>query len=220
MTAVEGTRAAGAPTPADAAGEAESIGPLAPADRERAVAALAQAFYDDPVFSWLLPDDARRLGQIERLFGLWGRRIWFGQELSYSTGSVAGAALWMAPDGWHLSVREQLPLLPGMLRGAGLRGFGRFMRMLGTMESNHPSQRHYYLPIVGVAPAWQGKGLGTALLAPVLARCDREGMPAYLEASSPRSRTCYERSGFEVTGELSVSDSPPVWPMWRGPRQV
>ena len=218
MTAVEGTRTA--PTPADAAREAESIGPLAPADRPRAVRALAQAFYDDPMFGWFLRDDARRLDQLERLFGQWGRRVWFGQELSYSTGSGAGAALWMAPTTWHLPVREQLPLLPGMLRSAGPGGFGRIMRMLNKMESHHPSQSHYYLPIIGVAPAWQGRGLGTALMGPVLARCDREGTPAYLEASSPRSRACYERSGFEVTGELSVSDSPPMWPMWREPREV
>ncbi len=216
MSAAEGTSAAA--TPVEAAREAESIGPLAPADRDRAVAALAQAFYDDPVFSWFLRGDARRLGQIERLFGLWGRRIWFDQGLSYSTGSVAGAALWMAPDRWHLSMRQQLPLLAPMLRDAGPRGFGRVMRMLNKMESQHPSQSHYYLPIIGVAPAWQGKGLGTALLAPVLRRCDSEGMPAYLEASTPRSRACYERSGFVTTGEMSVGDSPPMWPMWREPQ--
>jgi len=215
---VSASQSTGAATSVEAAREADSIGPLAPAERERAVAALAQAFYDDPVFGWFLRDDTRRLAQLESLFGLWGRRIWFPQGLSYSTASAAGAALWMAPDTWHVSMREQLPLLPRMLRDAGLRGFGRIMRMLDRMESGHPSQSHYYLPIVGVAPAWQGKGLGTALLAPVLARCDSEGMPAYLEASSPRSRACYERNGFRATGELSVSDSPPVWPMWREPR--
>lgn len=218
MSAAE--RTSTPPTPVEAAREAESVGPLPPVDRDRAVAALAQAFYDDPLFNWFLRDDAKRLGQIERLFGLWGRRIWFDQGLSYSTGSVAGAALWMAPDRWHLSVRQQLPLLPPMLRDAGPRAFGRVMRMLNKMESQHPSQAHYYLPIIGVAPAWQGKGLGTALLAPVLGRCDSERMPAYLEASSPRSRACYERSGFVATDELSVSDSPPVWPMWREPREV
>jgi hypothetical protein len=51
----------------------------------------------------------------------------------------------------------------------------------------------------------------------MLERCDREEMPAYLEASSPRSRACYERSGFEATDELVLPDGPPLWPMWRRP---
>ena len=41
---------------------------------------------------------------------------------------------------------------------------------------------------MGFEPEWQGRGLSTALLRPVLERCDDEKLPAYLEASSPRNR--------------------------------
>jgi GNAT superfamily N-acetyltransferase len=67
-------------------------------------------------------------------------------------------------------------------------------------------------------PGAQGHGLGGALLAHTLRLADAAGEPAYLEASSTRSRVLYERHGFEVTGELSVDGSPPMWPMWRAPR--
>ncbi len=50
------------------------------------------------------------------------------------------------------------------------------------------------------------------------ARADVDTLPAYLEASSPRNRALYERHGFEVTGEIQVADSPPLWPMLRRPR--
>jgi hypothetical protein len=54
---------------------------------------------------------------------------------------------------------------------------------------------------------------------PILERCDRERMPAYLNAGSPRSRDLYLRHGFEVTEEFRLPEGgPPLWRMWREPR--
>ena len=53
---------------------------------------------------------------------------------------------------------------------------------------------------------------------PALETLDAEGIPAYLEASTVRSRALYERHGFEVTGEFNLpSGGPPLWQMWREP---
>jgi GNAT superfamily N-acetyltransferase len=92
-----------------------------------------------------------------------------------------------------------------------------------VLESGHPSEPehppHYYLPFLGVDPPWQGRGLGGALLAPVLQRCDRESVPAYLEASTARNRALYERHAFAVTEEFKLArDAPMQWRMWRAPR--
>ena len=74
------------------------------------------------------------------------------------------------------------------------------------MESGHPTVPHYYLDSLGVEPEWQGRGLGSALMQPVLARCDLERMPAYLNAGSPRSRDLYLRHGFAVTEEFRLPE--------------
>jgi GNAT superfamily N-acetyltransferase len=69
------------------------------------------------------------------------------------------------------------------------------------------------------APGRQSQGLGGALLASALERCDREGVAAYLEASSARSRGLYERLGFAFTGRtVDLPEGPQLWPMWREPR--
>jgi GNAT superfamily N-acetyltransferase len=86
------------------------------------------------------------------------------------------------------------------------------------MERRHLREPHYYVRDVGVLPDMQGKGLGSALMRPTLDRCDREGLPAYLEASSERNAALYERLGFRVTEELRVADSPPLRLMRRSPR--
>jgi len=92
-----------------------------------------------------------------------------------------------------------------------LAGFGQF-------EAYHPEEAHWYLPLIGVDPARQGHGYGSALLRHALARSDRDGVPAYLEATSPRNRALYERHGFAALGAIRVAGWPPVWPMLRRPR--
>ena len=50
----------------------------------------------------------------------------------------------------------------------------------------------------------------------MLARCDRERMPAYLESSTERSRALYERHGFQTTEVIRMPrGGPPLWLMWR-----
>ena len=83
------------------------------------------------------------------------------------------------------------------------------------MTEHHPTSAHWYLPFIGVEPTQQGRGLGSLLLDWGLARADRDGLPAYLEASSPRNRALYERHGFVATAEVRAGDSPPMWPMLR-----
>jgi GNAT superfamily N-acetyltransferase len=95
------------------------------------------------------------------------------------------------------------------------------VELIGRLTQDiHPTGRaHEYLWMIGVTPKRQGEGLGTALVRHVLDRCDHEGLPAYLEASSTRSRALYERLGFEPTGApLALPDGPHMWPMWREPR--
>ena len=74
----------------------------------------------------------------------------------------------------------------------------------------HPSDPHHYLMLLGVVPARQGTGVGSALLRAVLDIADAAGEPAYLEATTPQNRALYERHGFEVTRELRAADCPPV----------
>jgi len=179
---------------------------------------LAKAFYDDPLFTWLLPDASRRLAIAGRGFELYLKEVWLRHEETYTVGDSAGVCVWEPPGTWKLAVREQIALLPAMLRIFG-RNLPRLLGTLNAVEKNHPTEPHHYLAFVGVDPESQGRGMGSILMHPVLRRCDAEGLPAYLEASAPRNRELYERHGFEVTEEIRPGrGGPPMWRMWRDPR--
>jgi GNAT superfamily N-acetyltransferase len=198
--------------------EAASVRPADPAEAPALAKALAAAFHDDPVFTWVLHGDPRRARMLERGFELFLRRVWMEQRATFTTANVAGAAVWELPGEWKLSVARQLRLLPAMISVFGRR-VARVLKAIAALEARHPREPHYYLPFVGVEPSWQGRGLGSALLAPVLERCDSESLPAFLEASTARNRALYERHGFAVTEEFRLGRSAPAqWRMWRAPR--
>ena len=91
---------------------------------------------------------------------------------------------------------------------------------LERMEQRHRHDRsHWYLFILGTEQAAQGQGLGSALLAHMLARVDAAGLPAYLESSSERNLALYGRHGFAVTSEVAIPGGPRIWPMRREPRR-
>jgi GNAT superfamily N-acetyltransferase len=197
--------------------EAATVGAATAEDVARMARTLARAFHDDPVFTWALRGDSGRMTRLERGFELFLNRVWMEQEETYTTASVAGVAVWEKPGQWKTGVGRQLALLPAMLHVFG-RHLPRVLRAIAALEARHPRELHYYLAFVGVDPEWQGRGLGSAVLARVLERCDREGMPAFLEASTPRNRALYERHGFAVSEEFKLGRTAPMqWRMWREP---
>lgn len=78
---------------AQAAHERRAVAKATPNQRTRMAVTLAQAFFNDPVFSWVLHDDPLRLPALDRYFDLALRKLWVPQEECYTTPEVAGVAV-------------------------------------------------------------------------------------------------------------------------------
>jgi RimJ/RimL family protein N-acetyltransferase len=175
---------------------------------------LADAFATDPILRWLFPSERRGDTRLRRLISLELAHYVFPAGRVLTTDDFRGGSLELPPGRWKMTM--PLSGAIGLVRVFGMR-LPQASRLQRFFERNHLQEPHYYIRYVGVATRFQGQGLGSALLRPTLDRCDREGLPAYLEASSERSAALYERLGFVHLGELRVPDGPRFWPMRREP---
>ena len=187
-------------------------------DHEAAAEALALAFVDDPAWEHLLPDSN---GRAERLLAFFTaeienltpdyRQVWVADDGS-------GAAIWGYPGRWRVPVGRTLRPARQMVRVFGSRLPVAVWTLLRAERLHPRTSEHWYLQWLGVEPRHQGQGLGAALLAPVLASCDRDEKPAFVEASSERSSALYARAGFTLTTTFRMPlGGPPIRKMWREP---
>lgn len=183
------------------------------AEQDSAVAVIVLAFSSDPVVRWAYPDPHDYLSHFPGFVRAFGGNA-FEHGAGYYAEAGAGAALWLPPG---VSPREEElgeiieRTLPAETRDA-------VFAQLEQMAGYHPEGPHWYLPLIGVDPARQSRGHGSALMAHALANCDRDRLPAYLESTNPRNIPLYLRHGFEILGRIEVGPAPPIFPMLRRPR--
>lgn len=185
-----------------------------PAEEAAAIATLTLAFSTDPATRWTWPDPQAYLGAFPRFARAFGG-AGFAKGSAHVVGDHAGTALWLPPG-----VEPDGAALGELMRTtASLQSMTDGMRVMQQMADYHPREPHWYLPLLGIDPKHQGKGLGGALLAHANDICDRDGALAYLESSNPRNVPLYQRYGFEVMGRIQFGSSPTLVPMVRKPRR-
>lgn len=179
-------------------------------------AMLGRAFADDPVWQWMFPRHPERMARMFALLLAQAPLPDGASEVATDGAQLLAGALWDRPGRSKVSLATQLERFPALVRALGSRTVP-VLRGLGEIEHLHPPTPHWYLGVLGTDPSAQGRGLGAALLASGLSRCDRDRLPAYLESSKECNIPYYERFGFRLTGELRLRGGPSLWPMWREP---
>ncbi len=183
------------------------------ADEVRAIDTVVLAFAADPVARWSWPDSHQYLTSMPDLTRAFGGGA-FAHNGAHGSDDYAGAALWL-PPGVHPD-EEALGEVVQRTVAASTRD--DVFAVFEQMAKYHPGGPHWYLPLIGVDPAHQGRGHGAALMTYALQQCDRDHLPAYLESTNPRNISLYLRHGFEALGTIQAGASPPLVPMLRRPR--
>jgi len=188
------------------------------------IAALARAFYGDPLFGFFVPNLAKQHTGLLAFMAAGVKdacpfnEVW----VAHADGKVAGAAVWLPPGAYPRNARRELASyvrsVPVFVR-TGPR-IGRAVKLLAAVDKEHHELRapHYYLAILGTDPQFQRTGAGTAVLAPVLERCDAEGLPAYLETQKEENIAYYARHRFDLVQKIELDGCPPIWTLQRDPR--
>jgi ribosomal protein S18 acetylase RimI-like enzyme len=197
-----------------------SIGDVGSArDIRTAAEALTAALVQDPGWRHVVPDpDVRRRVLSAVLRAGVADAASCGRVVVARTteGNIVGAAVWLPPGAVPMSVRRKarasLRLLPAVVRDArAMRAAGRLGAAIDTAFPAPETGAFAYLQALGVHPTHARRGIGRALLTPLLA----EPVHTYLETSAGENVGYYASLGFAL-----LPGSPaPIYPggpkMWR-----
>ncbi|WP_026123067.1 GNAT family N-acetyltransferase [Nocardiopsis halotolerans] len=185
---------------------------------------LSRAFYQDPLFRWLFPDDGLRMAQNARACAMMAgfahvpsghATVAESREEPARGPVVRGAALWTPPGATTEGPLVLLRSLPHWIRLLGPARLPELVRYLGGLKASAPEEPHWYLSMLGSDPAVRGSGAGTRLLRAGLTRADSEGVPVYLETTNPANIGYYERFDFRVTRAIHHPTTPSAYCMLR-----
>ena len=182
---------------------------------------LAAAFSDDAMFAFIEPDGKRRRRVLPWFFEA---ALRIGRQLGRADVDPGrGAAIWLAPGarfGLSAMIRSRLVLAPLHFGLPAMKRFGALTSAFEEAGARVHGDRYWHLFILGVAPSSQGQGVGSRLIAPVLAEADAAGERCYLETLAERNLAFYARHGFAVGEEVAQPGLPTFWTMVRAPRGV
>ena len=169
-------------------------------ERKQASRLLARAFADDPIITHFLYDRLRRRIAFPAFFGAVLEELLPSGHVyaAHQRGALIGVAAWKPPQTQELDAAAQLAAArqQRVVRMMFPYASQNLFKGFATLERFHPSEAHWYLAFVGVEPAIQSRGIGRALLAPVLKLADQSNTLCYLETPFPRTHEFYERLGF------------------------
>lgn len=188
------------------------------AELDRIGMVLAEAFHGDAPGEWLIPNPEDRAAIYPAFFKLLARHALRGAGEVYTTSDRNAFSIWYpapygVPNSGPADFDAQLLAATGPYQP-------RFLAFDAAVQAAHPMARaHHYLNFIAVRPAFQCRGIGSALLAHRLSDLHRQGIPAYLEATNRRNLALYLHHGFTVIGSVRVAnDGPTLYRMWREAR--
>lgn len=204
---------------------------LARGDEAAAVATLTEAFAADPLYLHLFSgmDERAKARRVHAFVSTivsvnrWSGGLRWGVDApgggaSAPVGRLAAVALAQQPGrGWArvraaLAGLRYLPLA-FTLPFRTLRWASRF----GSVAHRAiPRVPHHYLTVIGVADAFRGQRLASALLTSVIDACNADPLSqgVALDTENEHNVALYEHKGFELISRHSV-DGLPVFCMFR-----
>ena len=143
-------------------------------------------------------------------------------DAAVANDQVLGIAVWLPPGRFPWSATRKLraaPAMLGVLRAAPPRFFWIFARLGANVERLHPKYPHWNLETLGIRHDAQGRGIGTRLMAPGLARADQAGLPCYLTTAKRENLAFLRAIWIEVADDALplVPNGPTSWGMRRPP---
>jgi ribosomal protein S18 acetylase RimI-like enzyme len=192
-------------------------------DLDDAVEIMTQAFFDDPLWTYLIQDKRRRRKLLPEFFRRFLRRGIESEEVYGAGRPLQGVAVWvMAHHGgeWISRPSEEvyleLLLDPMFTSSSSARSL---FSTLDKLQMRYAPGPHMYLSSIGVAAEARGRGVASLLIRPFLAMADVRSLPIYTETVKASNIPLYEHFHFVVVQSVGISGSGlTIWSLLRCPR--
>ena len=177
--------------------------------------ALVRAFAREPFHQWMVPDADAWAAKAPKYFTSYIKMI-LRDGYADTVDGGHGGALWLSPDkpGGGMLSRFLVPFVLWRLAG---QKFSDVWGVIPLINRHRPQDPHWYLDILGVDPAHDRSGIGSALLAHGLKRCDQSGEAVFLDTLSADNTRFYEKHGFDITANFTLPSGLSIWTMVRPP---
>ena len=147
--------------------DAIDVHPATLSELPHVITALSRAFFEDRIWRWLVPDDSQRPESTRAFYSVFAEACW-PHGAVYLAGSGVGASLWLPPGIAPVDEGAAPDFAQALLASAGSAdAASRMVQLLGLLDEHHPSDPCWHLPFMGVDPAYQSQGIGSALVAVV-----------------------------------------------------
>ena len=187
---------------------------------EQAAQVISQAFFNDPLISFVLPFRCTRVKTLHKFFRVYGE-VNIKNNRGYGFGEpLQGVAYWKSPNQDNLSISVKsltlfLPLLFTFYPIGYFRAKAIFQK-IDELHKNYADEPHYYLDNIGVIPNAQGKGVSSKLIRPILEKADSQKVITYTDTVTQSNVALYEHFGFQCMEESSIANTGiTVWALRR-----
>ena len=188
----------------------------------KAAEVISRAFHDDPLYSYIIPDESERIKFFPYIFKAY---IWYCLQFGevYATShNLEGIALWLPSEFSYITPERSKEC-----------GDEVFFYMLGKKNlerlsvTSHPNEiheqlikePHIYLMVIAVEPKFQSKGFGKKLLLPMLEHLDKHNLKCYLDTNKKSNIPYYQNFGFDTLKEFKIRNTGITnWSMLRVPK--
>lgn len=192
-------------------------------DISRAGEVLGDAFQHDPIWKEVFKGEPRDSKKRNASFEIPVRYCMKYGEAYATSENLEGVAAWIPgnlADMTFPRIIRSGSLGSALKMGARLAAKMKpaFMPIQRDRHEHMKEKSYMYLQIVGVALKLQGCGFGGRLLRALIEKCEKTGLPIYLETETEKNVAMYERFGFTMVKQIVVPElNLPMWEMIRDP---
>ncbi|TFG13662.1 MAG: N-acetyltransferase [Promethearchaeota archaeon] len=172
---------------------------------------LSEAFYDDPISVYLIPDVSERKAKLKYVYEYVIRYDILYGEVYATSPNLEGIAGWLHSENAYTTIERQIKSGGAkVISKLGMEFYKKSKHVQEFTDLIHKKNapfKHWCLDQFGVDPNFQGKGFAGVLLKAMFTRVDPEGVPIYVETHKEKNVAIYQHYGFEILEDTMIPDT-------------